>query len=64
MEFSFNPGRSVETVRDLGGLTLLVNLGIMIFWMVVGWRAMKAHEKIAQMVERMAGKEVPTKIEE
>ncbi len=63
MEFSFNPDSGVNAARDLAVLAFLVNLGIMIFWMVVGWRAMKAHEKIAQMVERMARKEGSSKIE-
>ncbi|RKU24140.1 hypothetical protein C6503_01540 [Candidatus Poribacteria bacterium] len=41
---------------DLQGLAVLVMLlGIFstIFWMVVSWRAMKAHEKLADAVERM-----------
>ncbi len=25
---------------------------VTVFWMVVGWRAMKAHEKIAEFIER------------
>ena len=31
----------------------LVVLAMLIFWTVVGWRAMKAHEKLADAVERM-----------
>lgn len=31
----------------------LVILAITVFWMVVGWRAMKAHEKLADSVERL-----------
>ena len=41
---------------ELQGLAVLVMLlGIFstIFWMVVSWRAMKAHEKLADSVERM-----------
>ena len=28
-------------------------LAMLLFWMVVGWRAMKAHEKLADAVERL-----------
>ena len=41
---------------DLQGLAVLVMLlGIFstIFWMVVSWRAMKAHEKLADSVEQL-----------
>ena len=41
---------------DLQGLAVLVMLlGIFstIFWMVVSWRAMKAHEKLADAVEQL-----------
>ena len=41
---------------ELQGLAVLVMLlGIFstIFWMVVSWRAMKAHEKLADSVERL-----------
>ena len=31
----------------------LVVLAIAVFWMVVGWRAMKALEKLADSVERL-----------
>ena len=42
---------------NMQGITILVMLlGIFstIFWMVVSWRAMKAHEKLADSVERIA----------
>ncbi len=32
-------------------LTLLIGLFGVIFWMVVGWRAMRAHEKLADSME-------------
>ncbi len=43
-------------MENLQGITILVMLlGIFstIFWMVVSWRAMKAHEKLADAVERL-----------
>ncbi len=30
----------------------LISLGFVIFWMVVFWRIMRAHEKLADSVER------------
>ncbi len=29
---------------------------VSVFWMVVGWRAMRAHEQLAQSVSRLAPK--------
>ena len=43
-------------MENLQGITILVMmLGIFstIFWMVVSWRAMRAHEKLADAVERL-----------
>ena len=45
---------------DFGGNEGLVYLGIMwglfvsVFWMAVGWRAMRAHEDIAAGMRRLA----------
>ncbi|MBK8180588.1 MAG: hypothetical protein IPK67_17165 [Planctomycetes bacterium] len=33
-------------------LTALFTLATTIYWMVVGWRAMRAHERIAETLER------------
>ena len=35
-------------------LTLLGTIGVALFWMVVGWRAMRAHEKIAAAAEALS----------
>lgn len=35
-------------------LLLVISLITMVFWMVVGWRAMRAHEKIAESHEALA----------
>ena len=43
-------------MQNLQGITILVMLlGIFstIFWMVVSWRAMRAHEKLADAVEQL-----------
>ena len=37
--------------EGLAMLTILWAVFTAIFWMVIGWRAMRAHEKIADSVE-------------
>ena len=39
---------------SLTTLTMLIGLFSVIFWMVVGWRAMRAHEKLAESMEWIA----------
>jgi uncharacterized membrane protein len=42
---------------DMGNITLLAMAGGLItgiFWMVVGWRAMRAHERLAEAVQRIS----------
>jgi len=44
----------------VGGLALLVmlwGLFVTVFWMVCAWRAMRAHEKLANSVEDLARKQ-------
>ena len=36
-------------------MLILVGIATSIFWMVVGWRAMRAHERIAEASEKTAG---------
>jgi len=43
----------------MGGLAVLMvlwGLFVTIFWMVCAWRAMRAHEKLAQSVDDLARK--------
>lgn len=40
-------------LQGLAVLAMLLGLFSTVFWMVVSWRAMKAHEKLADAVERM-----------
>ncbi len=50
-----------------GGFVVLIvlwGLFVTIFWMVVGWRAMKAHEKLADATERIAKKGPPAIVRE
>lgn len=35
-------------------LTALLGVASLIFWMVVGWRAMRAHERLAAAAEEAA----------
>ncbi len=47
------------TSGDLGGLAVglaLAGVVTAIFWMYVGWRAMQAHERLAEAAEDMARK--------
>ena len=38
----------------LTSLTILLGFFTAVFWMVVGWRAMRAHERIADSIEKIA----------
>ncbi len=38
-------------------LAVVWGLFVMIFWMVCGWRAMRAHERLANSVEQMSRKQ-------
>ena len=40
-------------LQGLAVLAMLLGLFSTVFWMVVSWRAMKAHEKLADAVQRM-----------
>ena len=48
----------------LGGFTIfavlafLFNIFITILWIVIGWRAMRAHEKLADYIEVMIRRQV------
>jgi uncharacterized membrane protein len=39
-------------------LVAVVGIATAIFWMVVGWRAMRAHERLAEATERIARNDV------
>lgn len=47
-------GATINAIQSLTVLTLLIGLFSAIFWMVVGWRAMRAHEKLADNLEWLA----------
>lgn len=42
--------------QDVEVLTLLFAIVSTIFWMVIGWRAMRAHERLANASEQVARK--------
>ncbi len=46
----------IEYFNTLSGFAILAAIFSAIFWMVVGWRAMRAHERIADAAERAARK--------
>jgi len=41
---------------SLGFVAILLGACVTIFWMVCAWRAMRAHERLADAVETMAGR--------
>jgi uncharacterized membrane protein len=43
------------SINWLAALTILFTIASAVFWMVVGWRAMRAHERIADASEQTAG---------
>jgi uncharacterized membrane protein len=43
-------GTAIGTL--FGTISFVVGLTVMVFWMVVAWRAMRAHERIADAWER------------
>ena len=47
----------MENLQGLAVLVMLLGIFSTIFWMVVSWRAMKAHEKFADSVERLTRRE-------
>jgi len=51
-------------VSGLAVLATMFGFAAAVFWMVVGWRAMRAHERLAEAAER-AGRmiaESPTRV--
>jgi hypothetical protein len=55
----------VMNIQAFGALAVIIGIITTIFWMVVGWRAMRAHEKIADALSagpsrqrRMSGESV------
>ena len=55
MESNFNIAGGMA---PLALVALLWGLFVTIFWMVCAWRAMRAHEKLADSVEGLARKQV------
>jgi uncharacterized membrane protein YciS (DUF1049 family) len=55
--FHMSGGSGAETVKLLAVLGVLWGLAVTIFWMVCAWRAMRAHEKLAEAVERISRKQ-------
>ena len=43
----------MENLQGITALMMLLSIFSIIFWMVVTWRAMRAHEKLADAVERL-----------
>lgn len=45
-----------SSTEELAFVTIVFGLFTTVFWMVVGWRAMKAHERLAAMSEVLVRK--------
>ena len=41
-------------LQALALIPVLIGVATAVFWMVVGWRAMRAHERLADAAERRA----------
>ena len=48
------PGASNLLVLVTGVITSVIAIATTIFWMYVAWRAMRAHERLADAAERQA----------
>ena len=53
MSFGIDLQRS-GAIGGLAVLLALIGIAVTVFWMVVGWRAMKAHEKLADAAEEIS----------
>ena len=51
MNMQIQGGSSMGAFGVFAGLSILFGIVSAIFWMVVGWRAMRAHERIADVGE-------------
>jgi uncharacterized membrane protein len=51
-----------QTTANSSPVAFIVLVGIFsaVFWMYVGWRAMRAHERLAEAAEELARKSVDT----
>jgi hypothetical protein len=42
-----------EVMQEISCIALVVGVLAAIFWMIVGWRAMRAHEKLAEELQHI-----------
>ena len=52
MEFQYQ--QSSQVFEVMAPFVFVVTVGVGIFWMVVGWRAMRAHERLAEATKDLA----------
>jgi hypothetical protein len=58
MQPTFHMSNGGTTVEGLCALFLvLCGLAVLVFWMICAWRAMRAHERLAEAVERISLKQ-------
>jgi hypothetical protein len=44
----------MNSLGVFGSIAMLLSIGGAILWLVIGWRAMRAHERLADAVDRMS----------
>lgn len=45
-------------ISELAALTFLIGIITTVLWLVIGWRAMRAHEKMADYIEVMVRRQL------
>lgn len=57
-QFTINtvPEGMYTRIDSMATLVMLFGVAVIVFWMVCGWRAMRAHERLADAVVRLSRK--------
>ena len=58
MQPTFHMSNGGATLAGLYAMfVVLCGLAVLVFWMICAWRAMRAHERLAESVERISQKQ-------
>jgi hypothetical protein len=57
MQPTFNMSGGGGAMGALAMLAVLWGLAVTVFWMVCAWRAMRAHERLAESLEQISRKQ-------
>ncbi len=56
-QFTINTVPALYTrIDNMAIMIMLFGVAVIVFWMVCGWRAMRAHERLADAVVRLSRK--------